>query len=44
MSKTHDIREGNVIIGNEIQIENIHFLGFWDIRAGVTLRGALHYG
>ena len=34
--KTHDIWEGDMTTRSEI--ENIHSLGFWDIRAGVTSR------
>ena len=36
--KTHNIWEGNVTIRNEISIENICSLGFWDLREGMILR------
>ena len=39
MSKTHDIWERNVTTRREISTEHIHFLGFGDIREGVTLQG-----
>ena len=35
--KSHDIREGNVIIRSEIEFENIRSLGFQDFR-GVTFK------
>ena len=39
--KTHGIWEGDVITRSEFQNKNIHFLGFWDIRGEVTLRGLI---
>lgn len=38
MCKTRDVWMGNVITRSKIWIENICFLGFGDIREGVTLR------
>ena len=43
MSKFVILWEGNVTTRRNIQTEHIHFVGFWDIREGVTLR-RLEYG
>jgi hypothetical protein len=36
--KIHDIWEGNMTIKSEVQTKNVRFLGFQDIREGVTIR------
>ena len=38
MSEPHYMKEGNLTIRSEIWTENIHSLGFQDIREGLTLR------
>ena len=38
MLKPHDVWEEHVIIRSEVETENVCFLGFQDIREGVTLR------